>query len=190
MNRPSEPSSAASASGIIRGLWGVRYQVEDVSRSVDFYTQQLGFSLDYKRPPAFAQVSADHLKLILSGPGASGCPDASHHLIAVRRVADGDRFRDGIGADRLGMLEAGLDRVHHRRTSRRLRRVHADNSNRVRPLRLSCCPLMQSIIAIPRLQQRYDHICFDNIRKTVPTRRISSLVRPIRVTISGDPQKW
>jgi glyoxylase I family protein len=50
----------------------VRYQVKDVSRSADFYTQQLGFKLDHKNLPAFAQVSSGHLKLILSGPGASG----------------------------------------------------------------------------------------------------------------------
>jgi glyoxylase I family protein len=56
----------------VLGLWGVRYQVKDVSRSIDFYTQQLGFKLDEKHPPAFAQVSAGNLKLILSGPGASG----------------------------------------------------------------------------------------------------------------------
>ena len=72
MNQPSEQSSAASASSLVRDLWGVRYQVEDVRRSADFYTRQLGFTLDHKRPPAFAQVSAGHLKLILSGPGASG----------------------------------------------------------------------------------------------------------------------
>ena len=56
----------------IMGLWGVRYQVKDVSRSVEFYTQQLGFKLDRKNLPAFAQVSVAGLKLILSGPGASG----------------------------------------------------------------------------------------------------------------------
>lgn len=56
----------------VSGLWGVRYQVKDVNRSIDFYTRQLGFRLDEKRPPAFAQVSVGHLKLILSGPGASG----------------------------------------------------------------------------------------------------------------------
>jgi len=56
----------------VRSLWGVRYQVKDVSRSADFYTQQLGFKLDQKTPPAFAQVSSGNLKLILSGPGASG----------------------------------------------------------------------------------------------------------------------
>ena len=56
----------------ILDLWGIRYQVEDVSRSVDFYTKQLGFKLDHQNPPAFAQVSLGKLKLILSGPGASG----------------------------------------------------------------------------------------------------------------------
>jgi glyoxylase I family protein len=57
---------------IVAGFWGVRYQVKDVTRSVAFYTQQLGLALDMQRPPAFAQVSVGDLKLILSGPGASG----------------------------------------------------------------------------------------------------------------------
>jgi glyoxylase I family protein len=52
--------------------WGVRYQVEDVARSIEFYTQRLGFRLDAKHLPAFGQVSIGALKLILSGPGASG----------------------------------------------------------------------------------------------------------------------
>ena len=56
----------------ILGLWGVRYQVKDVARSIAFYTEQLGFNLDRKTLPAFAQVSVEGLKLILSGPGASG----------------------------------------------------------------------------------------------------------------------
>src|SRR5262249_48935675 len=38
----------------------------------EFYTQRLGFKMDAKHPPAFAQVSIGGLKLILSGPGASG----------------------------------------------------------------------------------------------------------------------
>ena len=65
----------------ILGLWGVRYQVKDVSRSLAFYTQQLGFNLDQQALPAFAQVSIGNLKLILSGPGASGSrpmPDGRH----------------------------------------------------------------------------------------------------------------
>jgi glyoxylase I family protein len=46
--------------------------VQDVARSIEFYTQQLGFELDQQHLPAFAQVSIGELQLILSGPGASG----------------------------------------------------------------------------------------------------------------------
>ena len=79
MNQPvndkfvaDKPSSPEEGKSFILGLWGVRYQVKDVSRSVAFYTEQLGFKLDLKNLPAFAQVSIGNLKLILSGPGASG----------------------------------------------------------------------------------------------------------------------
>lgn len=65
-------NGAAKQRGFIVGLWGVRYQVKDIERSVAFYTEQLGFKLDHQNPPAFAQVSIGNLKLILSGPGASG----------------------------------------------------------------------------------------------------------------------
>ena len=73
--------STDKAQTLVVGLWGVRYQVSDVSRSVDFYTRILGFNLDQKNFPAFAQVSIGNLKLILSGPGASGSrpmPDGRH----------------------------------------------------------------------------------------------------------------
>ncbi|MGI0002325.1 MAG: VOC family protein [Nitrososphaeraceae archaeon] len=56
----------------ILGLYGVRYQVKEVQRSIAFYTHLLGFNLDQQYLPAFAQVSIGNLKLILSGPGASG----------------------------------------------------------------------------------------------------------------------
>lgn len=59
-------------SDFVKGFWGVRYQVEDVARSIEFYTKTLGFNLDHKQLPAFGQVSIGNLKLILSGPGASG----------------------------------------------------------------------------------------------------------------------
>ena len=65
-------SSTAASQSFVKGLWGVRYQVKDVKRSVDFYTQQLGLKLDQQNLPAFAQVSVGNLKLILRGPGASG----------------------------------------------------------------------------------------------------------------------
>jgi glyoxylase I family protein len=61
-----------AAPSFIVGLRGVRYQVKDVARAIDFYTTKLGFTLEHKHLPAFAQVAAGDLKLILSGPGASG----------------------------------------------------------------------------------------------------------------------
>jgi hypothetical protein len=68
----SRPTGAFESHTFVLGLWGVRYQVKDVSRSVAFYTERLGFKLDQQHLPAFAQVSIGNLKLILSGPGA--CP--------------------------------------------------------------------------------------------------------------------
>jgi glyoxylase I family protein len=65
-------ASSTKAQQFILGLWGVRYQVKDVHRSIAFYTQTLGFKLDMQNLPAFGQVSIGDLKLILSGPGASG----------------------------------------------------------------------------------------------------------------------
>jgi glyoxylase I family protein len=81
--------------GSVRGLWGVRYQVADVERAIDFYTRHLGFTLDAKHPPAFGQVSLGALKLVLSGPGASGS----------RPMPDGRRQEPG-GWNR-AMLEVG-----------------------------------------------------------------------------------
>jgi len=69
---PKAGSNAEEGQSFVLGLWGVRYQVKDVSRSVGFYTKQLGFKLDQQNLPAFGQVSVGTLKLILSGPGASG----------------------------------------------------------------------------------------------------------------------
>jgi glyoxylase I family protein len=51
---------------------GVRYLVADVGRSVAFYTERLGFRLEHQQLPAFANVSLGELKILLSGPGASG----------------------------------------------------------------------------------------------------------------------
>ena len=72
---PSQPAGtgqSVKAQQFVVGLWGVRYQVKDVQRSIAFYTQMLGFALDQQNVPAFGQVSIGDLKLILSGPGASG----------------------------------------------------------------------------------------------------------------------
>ena len=64
--------SLTGTRGFVLELRGVRYQVNEVQRSIEFYTKTLGFNLDFQNLPAFAQVSIGSLKLILSGPGASG----------------------------------------------------------------------------------------------------------------------
>jgi glyoxylase I family protein len=56
----------------VKGFHGVRYQVRDVARSVDFYTALLGFELVHQQPPAFASVSLGGVAILLSGPRASG----------------------------------------------------------------------------------------------------------------------
>lgn len=63
---------ASSPPTLVQAFWGVRYQVISVERAVAFYTKTLGFKLDMQNLPAFGQVSFGALKLILSGPGASG----------------------------------------------------------------------------------------------------------------------
>ena len=64
--------SNKESSNFVLAFHGVRYQVKDVSRSVAFYTQQLGFNLEMQQLPAFASVSIGTLKILLSGPDASG----------------------------------------------------------------------------------------------------------------------
>ena len=81
----TQSSEKSTTESFVKGLWGVRYQVKDVSRSVDFYTKQLGLKLDMQNLPAFAQVSVGNLKLILSGPGASGS----------RKMPDGQQQEPG-----------------------------------------------------------------------------------------------
>ena len=79
---------------------GVRYQVADVSRSVKFYVEQLGFKVEHQQLPAFANVSLGALQLLLSGPGASGS----------RPMADGGRQEPG-GWNRIVLRVAALTDV-------------------------------------------------------------------------------
>jgi glyoxylase I family protein len=105
MNERRKQSSTASHEGaspkgeaesFVLDFHGVRYQVKDVSRSVAFYTKQLGFKLNHQQLPAFADVSFGNLTILLSGPGASGSrpmPDGRHQEPGgwnrvVLRVAD------------------------------------------------------------------------------------------------------
>jgi glyoxylase I family protein len=63
----------------------IRYLVNEVVRSIEFYTQHLGFKLEQHAGPAFASVSRGDLILLLSGPGSSG----------ARRLSDGRQQQPG-----------------------------------------------------------------------------------------------
>ena len=49
----------------------IRYLVNDVETSIEFYTKHFGFTLIQKMGPAFAIISKDDLNIWLSGPQAS-----------------------------------------------------------------------------------------------------------------------
>lgn len=50
----------------------VRYIVNDVDASIDFYCRQLGFTEDMHPAPSFAMLSRGDLRLVLSAPSAAG----------------------------------------------------------------------------------------------------------------------
>ncbi len=63
----------------------VRYIVNDVAESTEFYTKHLGFEVLNAFPPAFADVARGKLRLLLSGPLSS----------AGRSMADGTQPSPG-----------------------------------------------------------------------------------------------
>jgi glyoxylase I family protein len=71
MTTPTE-ATKNDARRFVQAVHGVRYQVTDVERSVAFYTTHLGFTLEHQQLPAFASVSLGDVKILLSGPRASG----------------------------------------------------------------------------------------------------------------------
>ena len=111
--------SSTKTQGFVLGLWGVRYQVKDVQRSIAFYSQTLGFNLDQQNLPAFGQVSVGNLKLILSGPRASGS----------RPMPDGSHQEPG-GWNRIVLLVQGLP---ERIADLKKQRVHFRNEMEVGP---------------------------------------------------------
>lgn len=50
----------------------VRYMIDDVPAAIRFYTSLLGFTVEQDASPAFAAVSRDGVRLLLSGEGSSG----------------------------------------------------------------------------------------------------------------------
>lgn len=94
---PHTAPSHVDARTFIKHVHGVRYQVTDVARSVEFYTQHLGFTLQHQQLPAFASVSLGDSQILLSGPGASGS----------RAMPNGERQEAG-GWNRVVLLVSDL----------------------------------------------------------------------------------
>jgi glyoxylase I family protein len=78
-------NTARSRHRFVQGFHGVRYQVADVARAIDFYTRHLGFTVEHQQLPAFASVSLGDALILLSGPLASGS----------RPMPDGQRQKPG-----------------------------------------------------------------------------------------------
>ena len=94
-------SGATASSGAnVMSIHGVRYQVRDVARSVAFYTEHLGFTLEHQQLPAFASVSLGDVQILVSGPGASGS----------RPMPDG-RLQEPGGWNRIVLKVADLPRA-------------------------------------------------------------------------------
>jgi catechol 2,3-dioxygenase-like lactoylglutathione lyase family enzyme len=77
---------------------GVRYMIDDVPAAIRFYTTLLDFTLEHDASPAFASVSRDGLRLLLSGEGSSG----------KRPLSDGRRQVPG-GWNRIHLQVADLE---------------------------------------------------------------------------------
>jgi catechol 2,3-dioxygenase-like lactoylglutathione lyase family enzyme len=50
----------------------IRYMIDDVPAAIEFYTTYLGFTLQLDASPAFASVTRDGVRLLLSGKRSSG----------------------------------------------------------------------------------------------------------------------
>ena len=90
-------------------LVSVRYMVDDVDASIDFYTRHLGFSVRTSFAPAFADVTRGNLRLLLSGPSSS----AGRPMPDGRQPAPGGWNRihllvDDIAAEVEALRTAGL----------------------------------------------------------------------------------
>ena len=94
----------------------VRYMIDDVPAAIGFYTTHLGFTLDHDASPAFAAVSRDGVRLLLSGEGSSG----------KRPLADGRRQEPG-GWNRIHLqvsdLESEVERLRAARVPFRTKEI-------------------------------------------------------------------
>ena len=104
-------------------LVDVRYMVNDVQESIDFYTKHFGLELRSSAAPAFADVVRGPLRLLLAGPKSS----------AGRPMPDGRVPAPG-----------GWNRIHF---------VVADIDDEVQRLRDAGVPFRNEIVTGPGGQQ-------------------------------------
>lgn len=93
----------------------LRYMVDDVAASAEWYTRHLGFTLVFSAAPAFATVAHGPLRLLLSGKASSAArpmPDGAQPVpggwnrfqfivddieaVVARLQAEGVSFRNAI----------------------------------------------------------------------------------------------
>lgn len=79
-------------------LVSIRYMVDDVEESIDFYREHFAFDVLTAFPPAFADVKCGNLRLLLSGPVSS----------AGRPMTDGAKPGPG-GWNRIHLVVADLE---------------------------------------------------------------------------------
>jgi catechol 2,3-dioxygenase-like lactoylglutathione lyase family enzyme len=84
----------------------IRYMIDDVPVAIKFYTTHLGFIVDMDASPAFAAVTRDGVRLLLSGKTSSGrrpMPDGREpvpggwnriHIQVADLAAEVKRLRD------------------------------------------------------------------------------------------------
>lgn len=101
----------------------VRYMVNDVGEAVDFYAKHFGFEQVGPSSPAFAAVTRDNLRLLLSGPQSS----------AGRAMPDGAQPGPG-----------GWNRIHF---------VYSDLDAEITRLRAEGVPFRNDVVTGPGGQQ-------------------------------------
>jgi catechol 2,3-dioxygenase-like lactoylglutathione lyase family enzyme len=101
------------------GTVSVRYIVDDVDASIDFYRDQLGFDVEMHPAPAFAMLRRGDLRLLLSAPSGQGG--------GGQILADGRRPEPG-GWNRISLpvddLAAEVDRLRAAGAAFRTEIVH------------------------------------------------------------------
>ena len=85
---------------MVEGFHGVRYLTKDVARAAEFYVDHLGFKVDQQQLPMFATISLGPLRILLSGPGASGS-----------RVLPGGQSQEPGGFNRVVLRVSNLEEM-------------------------------------------------------------------------------